>query len=99
LLKHAKTLGPYAALKAEADAIESQRSLLAEPDPVRPLLDKVVDLLRLALNAKLEAYKPLPKPLRTQLEATVKAARDVAEKGARAAWPSWPWARPRRPTT
>jgi hypothetical protein len=57
LLKHAKTLGPYAALKAEADAIESQRSLLAEPDPVRPLLDKVVDLLRLALNAKLEAYK------------------------------------------
>ncbi len=57
LLKHAKTLGPYAALKAEADAIESQRSLLAEPDPVRPLLDKVVDLLRLALNAKLEVYK------------------------------------------
>ncbi len=28
---------------------------------------------------------PLAKPLRTQLEATVKAARDVAEKGARAA--------------
>lgn len=28
---------------------------------------------------------PLPKPLRTQLENTVKAARDVAEKGARAA--------------
>lgn len=57
LLKHAKALGPYAPLKAEADAIESQRSLLAEPDPVRPLLDKVVDLLRLALNAKLEVYK------------------------------------------
>lgn len=29
--------------------------------------------------------QPLPKPLRSQLEATVKAAREVAEKGARAA--------------
>ena len=28
---------------------------------------------------------PLPKPQRTQLENTVKAAREVAEKGARAA--------------
>ncbi|TCO81328.1 hypothetical protein EV699_109170 [Plasticicumulans lactativorans] len=57
LLRHAKTLGPYAALKTEAQAIEAQRTLLAEPDPVRPLLDKVVDLLRQALNAKLAAYK------------------------------------------
>jgi len=57
LLRHAKTLGPYAALKTEAEAIETQRALLAEPDPVRPLLDKVVDLLRQALNAKLATYK------------------------------------------
>jgi hypothetical protein len=46
-------------LKAEADAIEAQRSLLAEPDPVRPLLEKVVDLLRQALKAKLDAYRTL----------------------------------------
>lgn len=57
LLRHAKTLGPYQALKTEAQAIETQRGLLAEPDPVRPLLDKVVDLLRQALNAKLATYK------------------------------------------
>jgi hypothetical protein len=57
LLKHAKPLGPYADIKAEVDAIESQRGLLAEPDPVRPLLDKVVDLLRQALQAKLDVYK------------------------------------------
>jgi hypothetical protein len=57
LLRHAKTLGPYQALKTEAQAIETQRALLAEPDPVRPLLDKVVDLLRQALNAKLATYK------------------------------------------
>jgi hypothetical protein len=56
LLPHAKDLGPYAALKAERDAIEAQRSLLAEPDPVRPLLDKAVDLLRQALKAKLDAF-------------------------------------------
>ncbi|WP_250514397.1 BREX system P-loop protein BrxC [Caballeronia sp. INDeC2] len=57
LLRHAKDLGPYAELKAEMDAIEVQRSLLAEPDPVRPLLDKVVDLLRQALKAKLDAFE------------------------------------------
>ncbi len=56
LLHHAKQLGPCAGLKAERDAIEAQRSLLAEPDPVRPLLDKTVDLLRQALKAKLDAF-------------------------------------------
>jgi hypothetical protein len=56
LLRHAPTLGPYANLKAELDAIETQRSLLADPDAVRPLLDKTVDLLRQALNAKLDAF-------------------------------------------
>lgn len=69
LLHHAKTLGPYATLKAEADAIEAQRSLLADPDPVRPLLDKVVDLLRLALNAKLDAFKQAFAQQHTQLVA------------------------------
>ena len=57
LLRQAKALGPYAKLKAEADAIEAQRSLLADPDPVRPLLDETVDLLRQALKAKLDAFQ------------------------------------------
>ncbi|ASM78967.1 hypothetical protein VITFI_CDS3190 [Vitreoscilla filiformis] len=57
LLRHAKALGPYATLKAEVDAIAAQRCLLADPDPVRPLLDKTVDLLRQALNAKLDAFQ------------------------------------------
>jgi len=57
LLRHAKGLQPYAALKSEIDAIERQRTLLAEPDPVRPLLDKTVDLLRHALKAKLDGFK------------------------------------------
>lgn len=57
LLRHAKVLGPYVDLKAERDAIEAQRSLLADPDAVRPLLDKTVELLRHALNAKLEDFQ------------------------------------------
>lgn len=69
LLRHAKGLGPYAELKAETDAIEAQRSLLAEPDPVRPLLDKVVDLLRQALKAKLDAFQQTFLQQQTQLQA------------------------------
>ena len=69
LLRHAKALGPYAKLKAEADAIEAQRSLLADPDPVRPLLDKTVDLLRQALNAKLEAFAQTHSQQQAQLNA------------------------------
>lgn len=69
LLRHAKALGPYAALKAEVDAIETQRSLLADPDPVRPLLDKTVDLLRQALNAKLKAFAQTHSQQQAQLNA------------------------------
>lgn len=56
LLVHAKDLGPFAELKTDTNAIQAQRSLLAEPDPVRPLLDRTTDLLRTALNAKLHGY-------------------------------------------
>jgi hypothetical protein len=68
LLRHAKALGPYTALKAEVDAIAAQRSLLAEPDPVRPLLDKAVDLLRQALNAKLQAFEQTFQQQQSQLQ-------------------------------
>ena len=57
LLRHARALSPYAAIKAEVDAIEAQRTLLADPDPVRPLLDKTVELLRQALKAKLDSFQ------------------------------------------
>lgn len=69
LLRYAKTMGPYAALKAEVDAIDAQRSLLAEPDPVRPLLDKTVDLLRQALNAKLHTFQQAFHQQQAQLQA------------------------------
>ena len=69
LLRHAKALGPYATLKAEVEAIEAQRSLLADPDPVRPLLDRSVDLLRQALNAKLQAFEQTYQQQQAQLQA------------------------------
>ena len=69
LLRHAKGLDPYPALKAELDAIEAQRSLLAEPDPVRPLLDKVVELLRQALKAKLDTFQQSYSQQQAQLQA------------------------------
>jgi len=56
LLEHAKELGPYDEIAAEKDAIQTQRSLLAEPDAVRPLPDRTADLLRQALNAKLHGF-------------------------------------------
>lgn len=69
LLRHAKALAPHATLKAELDAIEAQRSLLADPDPVRPLLDKTVDLLRAALNAKLDNFRQTYAQQQAQLQA------------------------------
>lgn len=56
LLDHASALGPYQSLKAEQEAILAARSLLADPDPVRPLLDRATDCLRQAVNAKHQAY-------------------------------------------
>lgn len=56
LLEHAKDLDPYDEIAAEKEAIQTQRSLLAEPDAVRPLLDRTADLLRHALNAKLQGF-------------------------------------------
>lgn len=69
LLVHARDLGPYAELKADTEAVLDQRGLLADPDPVRPILDRTVDLLRKALNARLQTYVETVKGLRTQLAA------------------------------
>jgi hypothetical protein len=56
LLDQARELAPSAEIRAEADAIREARSLLAAIDPVRPLLDRTVELLRKALHAKVQAF-------------------------------------------
>ena len=101
LLRHAKALGPYAGLKAERDAIEAQRSLLAEPDPVRPLLDKAVDLLRQELKAKLDAFAQTYAQQLAHLDADVDWAKvsntersDLTQAHHLAAPPVAPWGTP-----
>ena len=56
LLSHAKVIGPGEKLLKEAEAIESQRALLADPDPVQALLDETITVLRNALNHQVKAY-------------------------------------------
>lgn len=69
LLDYASSLGPYADLKAEVAAISAQRSLLNDPDPVRPVLERATDTLRKALTAKLDAYRAEHEAQMAQLEA------------------------------
>lgn len=69
LLDYASSLGPYADLKAEVAAISAQRSLLTDPDPVRPVLERATDTLRKALTAKLDAYRAEHEAQMAQLEA------------------------------
>lgn len=57
LLEHTRHLAPHAELSAEASAISAQRSLLADPDPVRPLLERCAETLRKALTARMDAYR------------------------------------------
>lgn len=50
LLAHARGLKDNAAFMAQADKIREQRLLIADPDPISPLLSNVVQALREALN-------------------------------------------------
>ena len=50
-------LAIYTELEQEKQAILSNRSLLAEPCPVKPLLDKATNALRTALTAHREKYE------------------------------------------
>lgn len=56
LLSQAKVIGPGERLIKEAEAIQSQRALLADPDPVQALLDEAIKVLRNALNHQVKAY-------------------------------------------
>ncbi len=57
LMDHAEGIGEAEALRAQVDAIESQRRLLDSPDPISQLLPKVSQLLRDELNRLGQAYK------------------------------------------
>lgn len=56
LLNHARSLPVYQDVAAEMEAILKQRSLLAEPDPVPPLLSRVSGALRTAVKEARERH-------------------------------------------
>ena len=56
LLEHTRVLGPGRELAEQAEAIRQQRALLAEPDPVVPLMRQAENLLRDSLNHRVKVY-------------------------------------------
>lgn len=57
LLQHGRDLDAAAEVAAQRDAIRDHRQLLAEPDPVRPLLDAITGPLRENLIAAAEQLR------------------------------------------
>ena len=57
LVSRGASLPEVAAVKEHMIAIETGRSLLADPDPVRPLVQQVSDAIRAAVQARLADYK------------------------------------------
>ena len=56
LINHARLLAGALPISEQRDAISSGRLLLAEPDPVQPLVESASGLLRAALNAAFDGY-------------------------------------------
>lgn len=69
LLQHGAGLSEYASVKADADAIVEQRSLLDDPDPVRPLVERMAAALRRVLNEKLRTYAEAYEQANQELQA------------------------------
>lgn len=61
-------LGGADSVTAEHAAILSNRSLLADPDPVEPLVARATDILRTAISERASAYETSYEALLTQLE-------------------------------
>ncbi len=56
-LKHCQGLAGYDALDSEKRAIEQNRSLLAEPNPIEPLLKQAIEAIRLAIMKKYQDFQ------------------------------------------
>ena len=69
LLKHAGDLKAAQEARQQAEAIEKQRLLLADPDPVLPLLKSLEDALRKELAAQQKRYADELKKKTKNLEA------------------------------
>ena len=57
LLARGELLPEVSGIREQAGAVESSRALLADPDPVRPLVHQASDAIRSAILARLGEYK------------------------------------------
>ncbi len=56
-VKHCQGLANYQGLHSEMQAVEHNRSLLVDPNPVEPVLKDAVETIRVAIVAKYEAFQ------------------------------------------
>jgi hypothetical protein len=80
LAEHAAKLPEADDARQQIQTIESERQLLADPDPVAPLAEKLTDLLRQKLSALHAAYKQAHHDGMTTLEATEAWSKISAEE-------------------
>lgn len=69
LLEHARDLPGIGDLESQRQAILEQRRLLAEPDPLPPLLQQLADRLRQALAERAQAHRRALELAETELAA------------------------------
>lgn len=68
LLDHAGALDAASTVREQADAIRTNRLLLADPDPISPLIDQLCSALRGAVNTGVEALSAAASSERSALE-------------------------------
>jgi len=70
LLHHAETLPVAAQIRPQVSAIQAERSLLTEPDPLSPLIGQLTDELRAALQAAHQRFVDVHQREMARLEAS-----------------------------
>jgi len=75
LLRHADGLPVVAEVQPQLAAIESQRALLNDPDPLAPLTARVIDALRAALQGAVQRYASARSQALAELEQIAEWAR------------------------
>jgi len=80
LLRHADGLPVVGELQPQLEAIERQRSLLSDPDPLAPLTARLLDALRAALQEAAQRYGDAHRQALSELEQAAEWERLDAEQ-------------------
>jgi hypothetical protein len=80
LLRHARGLPMVTELQPQLEAIESQRSLLTDPDPLAPLTSRLLEALRSALHDAVQRYVEAHRQALSELEQSTEWGRLSSEQ-------------------